>query len=89
VGFATWDAPEREGNDEELEAMKHWAPDPPPAALDAEAFRELRRIVDADAKAVIGDEAKKTWSRSSLRTSSFTTLIPLSSSNNLHGGSFD
>lgn len=62
VGFSTWDAPEREGNDQELEALKHWSPSPPPAALDTEAFQELRRIVDGDVKAVMGNEANKTWS---------------------------
>lgn len=62
VGFSWWEAPEREGADEELEALKHWFPDPPPAGVDQAAFMELRRVVDGDAKVVIGGPETKTWS---------------------------
>lgn len=62
VGFSWWEAPEGQGGDEELERLKHWAPDPAPAGVDQDAFLELRRVLDQDAKVVIGGEETKTWS---------------------------
>lgn len=62
VGFSWWEAPEREGGDEELEAMKHWFPDPAPVGVDQQAFMKLRSLLDADAKDVIGGAEIKTWS---------------------------